>query len=65
MKKFKFPVQLILLCLMLPMGGMAEKVYQPIMADPMFEPWRWKHVEALDGLGVLCMGEGKDGTLWL
>ena len=38
--------------------------YVPEPADPFLEPWRWQHVEYLDGAGVLCMDEVPDGTLW-
>lgn len=40
------------------------KPFKPVMADPMLEPWRWRHEEALEGVGAICMDEAPDGTLW-
>lgn len=42
----------------------AVKPYQPSYADPLLEPWRWKLFTELNGLGLRCMAEGKDGTMW-
>ncbi len=28
------------------------------------EPWRWRTYPELEGKGIQCMAEGKDGTLW-
>ncbi|VGO23562.1 ligand-binding sensor domain-containing protein [Pontiella sulfatireligans] len=49
---------------LLPLWCAAVVPYTPEIADPMLEPWRWQHVEYLDGAGVLCMDEVPDGTLW-
>ncbi len=43
---------------------MAVRPVVPEMTDPVLEPWRWRQEEALNGLGVLCMDEAADGTLW-
>jgi len=43
---------------------MAVQPYTPTFADPLLEPWRWRHEEALAGLGALCMDEARDGALW-
>ncbi|MCU0857761.1 MAG: hypothetical protein MUC65_05085 [Pontiellaceae bacterium] len=51
-------------CLVLPLWCKAVESYTPVVADPILEPWRWRHEEALNGLGVLCMDEAADGTLW-
>ena len=42
----------------------ADQPYSPIIADPILEPWRWHEEEVLRGLGVVCMAEADDGTLW-
>ena len=54
-----------LLIAVLPMYCTAAKPYTPKTADPILEPWRWRHEEALDGLGVMCMAEADDGSLWV
>lgn len=51
------------------LGGMlcnciAVEPYQPVTIDPVLEPWRWREVDILNGLGVRCMTEAPDGTLW-
>ena len=51
-------------CVLLPLCCAAVEPYIPLPADPILEPWRWQHVEYLDGAGVLCMDEVQDGTLW-
>lgn len=56
--------KVILTALWLPICGMAVTEYTPLTADPLLEPWRWRHEEALDGLGVVCMDEAPDGSLW-
>jgi signal transduction histidine kinase/DNA-binding response OmpR family regulator/streptogramin lyase len=54
----------ILGCLLLPLWCAAVQPYTPVIHDPILEPWRWRHEEALADLGVLCMDEAEDGTLW-
>ena len=49
---------------LLPLWCAAVEPYEPRIADPVLEPWRWREVEELGGLGVLCMDEDSDGTLW-
>jgi len=56
--------KIIFFALWLPLCCTAMKEYTPVTADPLLEPWRWRHEEALDGLGVLCMDEAADGSLW-
>jgi len=29
----------------------ALQPYEPNKVDPLLEPWRWYHIESLDGLG--------------
>jgi len=50
--------------LLLPLWCAAVEPYTPVIADPVLEPWRWRHEESLSDLGVLCMDEAEDGTLW-
>jgi streptogramin lyase len=54
----------MLCCLLLPLWCAAVEPYAPKIADPILEPWRWRTEEALGDLGVLCMTEAEDGTLW-
>lgn len=42
----------------------AVEPYQPVIADPMREPWRWRHIPELDGEGFRCMTEAPDGAMW-
>lgn len=42
----------------------AVRPYQPIYVDPMLEPWRWRVFDELKGLGLRCLAEGKDGTMF-
>ncbi|MCU0858605.1 MAG: hypothetical protein MUC65_09420, partial [Pontiellaceae bacterium] len=55
---------LLFFSLLLPGWCAAVQPYMPVMSDPLLEPWRWRHEEALEGLGVLCMDEAADGSLW-
>lgn len=38
--------------------------YQPVGADPLREPWRWRTYHELRGLDLQRMVEGPDGTMW-
>lgn len=38
--------------------------YQPIIADPLTEPWRWSYFPELAGKGVYCMTQDRDGRMW-
>ena len=58
--RFRF----ILYCLLFPLWCVAIEPYTPVKSDPIQEPWRWRHEEALANLGALCMDEAQDGTLW-
>ena len=40
------------------------KPYQPVLGDPMLEPWRWRTFPELSGLDAHSMAEGSDGTIW-
>ncbi|MCU0858048.1 MAG: hypothetical protein MUC65_06565, partial [Pontiellaceae bacterium] len=55
----------LVLCLLLPLCCAAVRPYVPKIADPVPEPWRWRQEEELAGMGVLCMDEAEDGSLWL
>lgn len=57
--------RLLVCCLLLPFFCSAVQSYTPTIADPILEPWRWRHEEFLSGKGVLALGEAADGTLWL
>ncbi len=53
---------LIIFTFVLPL--FASRPYQPKMADPILEPWRWRSYPELDGKGVLNMTEAVDGSIW-
>lgn len=57
-------LQLVFFCVLFPAWCPAVQSYTPIIHDPVLEPWRWQTEEVLADLGVLCMDEAKDGTLW-
>lgn len=38
--------------------------YQPVVADPLLEPWRWHIFSQLSGLNAQCLAEADDGTMW-
>ena len=38
--------------------------YEPVNADPLQEPWRWRHYPELNGLGLRCLAESADGAMW-
>jgi len=59
-----FILKLFVVGLLLPMWCAAVQPYVPEVADPILEPWRWREAEEFRGLGVLCMDESLDGTLW-
>ncbi len=42
----------------------AVQPYQPTHPDPVLEPWRWRTFPELKGLGLRCMAEDKDGSMW-
>lgn len=42
----------------------AHQPYKPVVADPLLEPWRWKHILELRGKGIRCITESKDGVMW-
>lgn len=58
--KWRIPV----LCLFVPLWCLAAEPYVPKVADPVLEPWRWQEVEELAGLGVRCVDEAADGSVW-
>ncbi|UCC99380.1 MAG: response regulator [Phycisphaerales bacterium] len=45
-----------------PVG--AVQPYEPNKVDPLLEPWRWTHIEALDGLSFQCMAQEPNETMW-
>ena len=62
--KIFLPFRLLPLLVLLCGAASAVHPYTPKMADPFLESWRWRHEEALEGLGIVCMDEAPDGTLW-
>ncbi len=55
-------IVLMIITFVLPL--LASRPYQPKMADPILEPWRWRSYPELDGKGVLNMTEAADGSIW-
>ena len=54
----------IFYCLLFPIWCAAVQPYTPKLSIPILEPWRWRGEEALRDMGILCMDETEDGTLW-
>lgn len=54
----------LFLRVLLTPSAIAAEPYQPLTVDPLSEPWRWRVFPQLAGMGVLCMTEAADGTLW-
>lgn len=50
--------------LILPFWCCAARPYTPRVADPVLESWRWRQIQDFNGLGVRCVDEDQDGTLW-
>jgi PAS domain S-box-containing protein len=42
----------------------AARPYTPVHPDPVLDKWRWRSYPELEGLGVRCMAEDKDGSMW-
>ncbi len=42
----------------------AWEPYEPQLADPIEESWRWRHFSELDGMGVKDIEEAQDGSIW-
>jgi len=49
---------------LLPLFSSGVKPYTPVISDPILEPWRWRELKELRGLGILSMTEAADGTMW-
>ena len=47
-----------------PTSALASESFQPTLDDPLMEPWRWRVFPELSGLGLQCIAEGKDQTMW-
>ncbi|MDZ7260971.1 MAG: PDZ domain-containing protein, partial [candidate division KSB1 bacterium] len=46
------------------MNVWAVQDYKPVKSDPVLEPWRWQSFPELNGRGVQCLAEAKDGSMW-
>ena len=42
----------------------AATPYRPVHPDPVLDPWRWRTFPETKGLGLRCMIEGNDGSMW-
>jgi len=65
----RFAIFLQFACCMLPFAFSPSPLsaavpYQPMHPDPVVEAWRWRAFPELRGLGLRCMAEGKDGSMW-
>ncbi|MAT69138.1 MAG: hypothetical protein CMJ58_06395 [Planctomycetaceae bacterium] len=45
-------------------GACAGEPFQPVVVDPLTEPWRWRTFTELTGLDLRCLAEAPDGTIW-
>lgn len=55
---------LLLAALKLSVVAQAVQPYEPNIADPLLEDWRWQHIKHLDGLSMQCMTQDANGVLW-
>ena len=49
------------------LGGqpaLGARPFQPVSGDPVLESWRWRVFPELSGLGLQCLAEGRDGSMW-
>ncbi len=51
-------------CLLFPVTGRAAQPYEPVHPDPILERWRWSAFSELNGLGLRCLAEARDGAIW-
>lgn len=58
------PLFIVLLLATLHSGLLAAEPYEPVPGDPVLEPWRWRPFARLNGLGLRCLAEGPDRTMW-
>ncbi len=58
------PVLSLLAVLILAASARAVEPYEPNVADPLLEYWRWQHIERLDGLSFQCMTQDANGVMW-
>ncbi|MFZ5518590.1 MAG: response regulator [Candidatus Zhuqueibacterota bacterium] len=42
----------------------ASQSFHPKYPDPLLEAWRWISFPELEGMGIQCMTEASDGTIW-
>ena len=51
-------------CLLWTVPANAVQPYTPVHPDPVLEPWRWTTFSELNGLGLRCLTEDRDGNVW-
>ena len=57
-------VLLAALCLLAVEDAWPARPYRPVYLDPLLEPWRWRSFPELKGLGLRCLAEAGDGSMW-
>ncbi len=50
--------------LTLTASARAVQPYEPNVADPLLDSWRWQHFKRLDGLSFQCMTQDPNGVMW-
>ena len=54
-----------ILCLLLAsVQTFAVQPYTPVYPDPVLESWRWRSFPELNGRGLRCFEEDRDGNMW-
>jgi signal transduction histidine kinase/DNA-binding response OmpR family regulator/ligand-binding sensor domain-containing protein len=59
--KLIFFLGFVLLC----PQSQAKGHYQPRLANPVLESWRWTNFPEYDTIRISCMVKGKDGGMWM
>jgi len=49
---------------MLAASARALEPYEPNVADPLLDSWRWQHIKQLDGTSFQCMTQDPNGVIW-
>ncbi len=49
---------------LLTVKARAVRPYTSVHPDPALEPWRWRSFPELNGRGLRCLAQARDGSIW-